>query len=312
MNPLLTRIAWRLLAGVGVLWGAATLTFVTINVTAGDTALAILGGPEALPTTAAIERVKQDYHLDKPLHVQYAHYLSRLARGDLGESYRLRIPVAHAIRQQLWPTVQLALIAGTLSIVVSIAVALFTAGRSPILTKFVSGAERIVSSIPGFVLGITLLLIFAFQLRWMPASGQRNWTSLVLPALTLALPLIAVLSQVLRRELEEVLEQPFITTARTRGLSEAGVRFRHALRHTLIPLVTLSGFIFANLLGGAVIAETLFARQGVGRLMVEATTNKDVPLVLGVTLLAAAIYVVVNLIVDLINAWIDPRVKTTG
>jgi peptide/nickel transport system permease protein len=119
---------------------------------------------------------------------------------------------------------------------------------------------------------------------------------------------MAVLTQVLRQELEDVLELPFISMARARGMSEAGVRLRHALPHALIPLVTLSGFIFASLLGGAVITETLFARQGIGRLMIEATTNKDIPLVLGITLLVALIYVLVNLVVDLLNSFLDPRV----
>ena len=185
----------------------------------------------------------------------------------------------------------------------------FEVHRAPWARGLASGGELLLSSMPSFVLGILLLLVFSFQLHWLPPTGSRGWKSLVLPILTLALPVAAVLAQVLRQELEEILEQPFIAMARARGLSEAGVRLGHALRHALTPLITLSGFVFAALLGGAVITENLFARQGIGRLMLNAVNDKDVPVVLGITLLAAAIYVLVNLAVDLLNALVDPRVS---
>jgi peptide/nickel transport system permease protein len=151
-------------------------------------------------------------------------------------------------------------------------------------------------------------MVLAFHLHLFPPSGAEGWKSIVLPTLTLALPIAAMLSQVLRQELEEVLEQPFIVMARARGMSEAGVRLRHALRHALVPLVTLSGFMFGSLVSATVIVETVFARPGVGELIAYATTNKDVPLVLGITLLAAVVYVAINLLVDLLNAIIDPRI----
>lgn len=301
------RIFWRLVASIGVLWGAATLTFVSLNVTGGDTALAILGGQNALPTPEVLARVRSEYGLDQPLSIQYLQYLGRLAQGDLGESYRLHIPVSRAIGQQLGATIQLSAWAALLAVSQAVVVAITTAKRARWIGALSSGSELVLLSMPTFVLGILLLLVFSFQLQLLPPAGTRGWQSLVLPTITLALPIGASLSQVLRQELEDILEQPFIVMARARGLSEAGVRLGHALRHALIPLVTLSGFIFATLLGGAVITETLFARQGVGRLMIEAATNKDVPLVLGITLLAAVIYVLVNLVVDVLNALIDPR-----
>lgn len=311
MSPLLRRIAGRFVAGLGVLWGAATATFLIINLTGGDTALAILGASEANPSPEILARIRADYHLDQPLFQQYLHYLGNLMRGDLGESYRLRIPVAQAIGQQLEPTVILAFWAALTAVVLSIGIALLTARRRPLVRRTADLAELVLSSMPGFVVGILLLIVFAFQLQWLPAFGNEGWLSLVLPVVTLATPMGAMLTQILRRELEEVLEQPFIITARSRGLSDAGVRLGHALRHALIPVVTLSGAFFGMLLGGAVIAETLFARQGVGRLVAEATTNKDVPLVLGVTVLSAATYVVINFIVDLFTAVIDPRIRNT-
>lgn len=301
------RIFWRLLASIGVLWGAATLTFVSLNVTGGDTALAILGGENALPTPEVLARVRSEYGLDQPLSVQYFQYIGRLAQGDLGESYRLHIPVSRAIGQQLGATIQLSVWAALLAVSQAIVLAITTAKRARWVGTLSSGSELVLLSMPTFVLGILLLLVFSFQLQLLPPAGTQGWQSLVLPTITLALPVGASLTQVLRQELEDILEQPFIVMARARGLSETGVRLGHALRHALIPLVTLSGFIFATLLGGAVITETLFARQGVGRLMIEAATNKDVPLVLGITLLAAVIYVLVNLVVDLLNALIDPR-----
>lgn len=305
------RILWRLLAGLGVLWGAATLTFIAINVTAGDTALAIVGGPDAMPTAEVLAQVRKEYGLDDPLLTQYGHYIGRLAQGDLGESYRLRIPVLKAVTQQLGATVQLALSAGVLSIVLSVLIALLTARRAPWIRSIVSGTELTITSAPSFVIGILLLLVFSFYFHWFPASGSQGWRALVLPTVALALPVVGVLTQVLRQELEDVLEQPFILTARARGMSDAGVRLRHALRHALVPLVTLSGFVFASLLGGAVVVEMLFARQGVGRLMLDAANTKDVPIVLGITLLAAFIYVIVNIVVDVLYSRIDPRVRAT-
>jgi peptide/nickel transport system permease protein len=301
------RISLRLLAGIGVLWGAATLTFLAVNFSGGDTALAILGGPDALPTPELLARVRAEYGLDQPLIMQYGDYLVRLAHGDLGESYRLRIPVLQAISEQIGATLQLSFSAALLAIVLALVCAILTANRSRWVRSAVSGSELVISSAPSFVIGILLLLVFSFHWHWLPPSGSSGWRSLILPSIALALPVAAVLTQLLRQSLEDTLEQPFIAMARARGVSETGVRLRHALRHALVPLVTLAGFIFASLLGGAVVIELLFARQGIGRLMLDATTNKDVPMVLGVTLLAATVYVVVNLAVDLINRWIDPR-----
>jgi len=304
---LLPTLLRRLRDGVVVLWAAATLTFIAVQQSAGDTALAILGGPDAMPTPAMLAQVRADYGLDEPLWVQYGHYLARLAQGDLGESYRLRIPVSQAIGEQVGATLALASTAALLAVLLALVSALLTANRGRRLRALVSGVELVLSSTPNFVIGTLLLLAFAFYFHVLPPSGSSGWRSLVLPTLALALPIAAVLAQVLRQSLEQVLEQPFITQARARGMSDTAVRLRHALRHALVPLVTLAGYVFASLLGGAVVLELLFGRQGIGRLMLEATGNKDVPLVLGVTLLAAAVYVLVNLLVDLLTQAIDPR-----
>ncbi|MBW6528338.1 ABC transporter permease [Sphingomonas sp. RHCKR7] len=302
-------ILWRLLAGVGVLWAAASITFVAMNVTGGDTAIAILGGPEALPTAEIVAQVRAEYGLDQPLPVQYARYIGRLATGDLGESYRLRVPVAGAIAEQAGATVRLALAAGALALLIAVVVASLTAGRETPARAAVSGAELVLTAMPTFVLGLLLLFLLSFQLRLLPVAGEGG-AALVLPVGTLALPLAATMAQVLRQELDAILEQPFILAARTRGLGEAAVRYGHALRHALVPLVTLFGHMFGFLLGGAIITETLFARQGIGRLMADATAATDIPMVVGITLLVAASYVIVNLVVDLLTAAIDPRGAT--
>jgi len=168
----------------------------------------------------------------------------------------------------------------------------------------------VLAATPTFVIGFALLIVFSFTLRLFPIGGNSGPSSVVLPALTLALSVVGTLSQVLRNELEEVLEQPFILTARTRGMRDASVRVLHALRHAVIPTVTMSGFLVAALLGGSVITETLFARQGLGTLLLNAVYAKDVPVVLGVVILSAGVYVVINLAVDIAYSLIDPRVVT--
>lgn len=311
MTPARPRLASFLLgrafSGAIVLWAAVTLTFLMMSLTSGDTAIAILGGPDAMPSAEQIAKVREEYGLDKPLVVQYADYIGRLLHGDLGQSYRLRIPVTDAIAEQFWPTVQLALWSGIVATALAILVAVATARRRRWIGQLASTIELVIVSIPSFVIGIGLLLAFAFYFRLLPVANAPGWRGLVLPVLTLSLPMAAMLSQVLRQELEDVLEQPFILTARARGLSDLGTRLRHALRHAMTPILTLSGFVIATLLAGAAVTESLFARPGIGRLMVDATTASDVPVVIGVTVVSALFFVIASLIVDLLGAIIDPR-----
>ena len=260
-----------------------------------------------MPSAELIAKVRAEYGLDQPLIVQYGQYLGRLAQGDLGDSYNLRKPVGQVIASKLGSTAQLSLSAAALAVLLAVVVAVLSANRAPWIRSLVSGTELVLSSAPSFVIGLILLLVFAFGWHLLPPSGSNGWRALILPSVALALPVAAVLSQVLRQSLEDILEQPFIAMARARGMSETGVRLKHALRHALVPLVTLAGFVFASLLGGAVVIELLFSRQGIGRLMLDAANTKDVPLLLGITLLAAGIYVVVNVLVDLINNLVDPR-----
>jgi len=303
------RILRKLLIGIGVLWGAVTLTFLAINTAGGDPALTILGGDDAAVTKAALDQVRIDYGLDKPILEQYFNYLGKIARGDFGESYRLHIPVTKAIGQQIGSTLQLAIPASIVTFVLAVVIALATARRAPWIRSLASNTELVLSSMPSFLIGIALLLLFSFAIPIFPASGSESWKSLILPSFAIALPVSSVLAQVLRNDIEEILELPFILTSRTRGMGDASVRILHALRHALIPLITLSGFIIAGLLGGTVVVETLFSRPGVGRLLSDSVSVKDVPIVLGVTTLSALVYVTVNVLVDISYAIVDPRIR---
>ncbi|MEV0615712.1 ABC transporter permease [Nonomuraea sp. NPDC050404] len=301
-------IGWRLLAGVGVLWGAATLTFLVVHFTPGDPAEAVVGGEGAAPTPEVLAQVRSEYGLDLPWYEQYAAHLWRIVHGDFGTSYRLHTPVTQAIGEQAAATAELALAAAVTGLLLAVVVALATAGRRR-WRGLASAVELVAASTPTFWLGIVLLTVFSFGLRLFPSSGGQGPASLVLPALCLALPIAGVLGHVLREALEEVLDEPFIVSARARGLGDTAVRLRHALRHALTTLVTMTGFWVGALLGGAVVTETLFTRQGIGRLLVSAVNAKDLPLVLGVVLLSALVYVLVNLVVDLLYLVIDPRLK---
>jgi peptide/nickel transport system permease protein len=308
--PILRRILLRLAVGIGVLWGAATLTFLAVYLIPGDTALLILGGPDARPTAETLAQVRSDYLLDQPFIVQYGSYLGNLLQGDLGQSYRLRLPVTEAIGQQIGATALLASSAVVLALPLTFAVAILSAQRANWIRSIVSGIEVVFAATPTFIIGFALLIVFSFTLHWFPIGGNQGLMALVLPALTLALAIFGTLSQVLRNELEDVLEQPFILTARSRGMRDLPVRIRHALRHAAIPVMTMSGFVVAALLGGSVVVETLFSRQGIGSLTLASVYNKDLPVIIGIVLLSAAVYVVVNLVIDLLYTLIDPKVVT--
>jgi peptide/nickel transport system permease protein len=308
---LLKRLGWRLAAGVGVMWGAATFAFITLHVTSGDIALTTVSANGSDPTEAVLQEVRRQYGLNLPLWRQYVDYLWKLLHGNLGQSYQQHIAVTRAIGMQIVPTLELAAAAAAVSVVLAVVVATLTANRRSWLRMLTTGTELVLASMPTFVVGLLLLIVFGLELDWLPISGQNGFSSLILPVVTLALPISAVLGQVLRSQLEEVLEQPFILTARARGMREMSVRVRHALRHASIQLVTMSGYVIGSLLGGAVIVESLFNRQGLGQLMLASTTDKDIPLVTGVILFAALAYVVVNILVDMAYTLIDPRVVTT-
>lgn len=294
---------------LGVLWGAATLTFLAQHLMPGDPAQTILGGAGSKPSPEQLAAVNAQYGFDRPVLVQYVDYLGGLVRGDLGTSYVLKQPVADIIGQQVGPTLVLTITALVASWGIAVVVTLLTAHRSRALAALGSGVEIFLAALPQYWLGIVLLVVFAFQLHLFPVVGDDGVAGLVLPALTLALPLAGFLGQVTRDEFSTAMEQPFAVSAHARGMSDWGVRWRHALRHAVLPGLSLSGWALGSLFSTAVIVEIVFVRPGLGRILVDAVSKQDMPVVVGVTLLVALVYVVANLLVDVAFVRVDPRLR---
>lgn len=302
------RLAKPFLRALGVLVGAETVTFAAYHLLPGDPAEVSLGVPN--PSAELVATTRHEMGLDRPLAVQYVVFLGRLLRGDLGTSYQLHEPVTRVLREQVWATVTLAVAALAIAFAVSVPLAVATAGRRPAMRGLSSGGELLLTSSPSFWIGILLLSLFSFRLGWFPVISGTSVRGLVLPAVTLAVSIIGVLTQVLRDGLERALDEPFTVSARARGTGETMVRLRHGLRHTLIPLLTVSGWILGALLGGTVVVETVFSRQGLGRIAATAITSRDLPTVTGVVLVSALVFCVLNLVIDVLYRVVDPRLRT--
>lgn len=299
----------RVLGAVVVLWAVATLIFFAVRLVPGDPAEAILGGPGSQAPAEALALVREQYGLDRPLLVQYLAQLGRLATGDLGSSYSLRVDVADLLRQQLPGTVVLA----SASLVVAWALALvgaWWASRSGrVAARVSSGLEVLASALPQFWLASVLVVVLSTGLGWFPPVSTGTVAGLVLPVVTLAVPVAGFLGQVTRDSLLEASAAPFALSARARGEGPGGLFLRHLLRHAALPGLALSGWAFGSLLSGAVVVESVFARPGLGRTLLQAVTLRDVPLVTGVALASALAYVVVVALGDLAERAVDPRTR---
>jgi len=307
MRPAGRWLLGRLPRAVIVLVGAATVTFVAFHLLPGDPARVSLGTPN--PTAQLVATTRHQMGLDRPLAQQYLVFVGRLARGDLGMSYQLHEPVAGVIGRGLWPTVELALAAFALAVVVAVPLAVATAGRRRASAALSWTVELVLISSPSFWIGILLLTLFSFDLRLFPVISGTSARGLVLPAVTLAASIVGVLTQILREGLERALDEPFTTSARARGSGETGVRLRHGLRHTLIPLLTTSGWILGALFTGSVVVETVFSRQGLGRVAAAAITGRDLPTVTGVVVVSALAFTVLNIALDAAYHLVDPRLR---
>ncbi|MGX6448829.1 ABC transporter permease [Patulibacter sp. S7RM1-6] len=306
------RAAAKLLGALVVLWAAATFTFAVQALLPGDRATLILNqetGQTVARSAAELAPINARFGFDDALPLQYWHYLSGLVRGDLGVSYQLKQPVTDLIGEQLGPTVALTVVSLVLAWAIALAVTVATARRGRVRSALASGFEVVTAALPHYWIGVILLVVFAVELRWFPVEGGTGLGGLVLPALTMAIPLAGFLGQVTRDEFERTLDQPFVLSARTRGMGDLGVRVRHALRHAVLPAITLSGWALGALVSAAVVVELVFSRAGVGQLLVTAANARDIPLVSGVVMLVAAVYVVANLLVDAAYVLIDPRLK---
>ncbi|MET0784388.1 MAG: ABC transporter permease [Leifsonia flava] len=309
MGSAVRRTLGRLAGALFVLWAVATLTFFAIHLVPGDPAQAILGGPGSQASQEALDRVRADYGLDQPLLVQYFAMLGRLVTGNLGDSYALRMPVAELIGGQLAGTVVLALLALLVAWVLAIGLALWSTGPGRVSRAVAQGVELTAASLPQFWLATVLIAVFSTALGWLPAVSTGTPTGLVLPVITLAVPLAGFLAQLMREHLLIALEQPFALSARARGESATGIRLRHALRHAALPGINLSGWAVGYLISGAVVVETIFARPGLGRTLLRAVELRDVPVVLGVVLLVALVYVVMTFVTDALSRVADPRLR---
>ncbi|GAA1479894.1 ABC transporter permease [Gordonia sinesedis] len=288
-----------------MLLAAITVAFLALRLAPGDPVTAIMGDASNPDLRAQVAR---DWGLDKPLAVQYFTYLGKLLHGDFGYSYVRGEPVADVLfGDQLLATATLAGAALLIAVVLAPLLAVATAGRRGVVSRLVSGGELVLASAPAFWVGLVLIAIFAFWLRVLPVTSGNGFQRLILPAVTLALPIAAVLAQVIREGIERALEQPFVLTARSRGVGDTAIRVRHGLRHSLIPAATLAGWAVSSLLTGTSVVEEVFGRAGIGRATVEAVSYQDLPVVLGVAILTATVFLTVSVAVDIAYLWIDPR-----
>ncbi len=305
----------RLLLLIPVMLLVATGVFLLLRLTPGDPAGVILG-PDA--TEERRLALRETLGLNDPLVVQYGRWLGKMAQGDLDRSLFLDQPVAEALLERAEPTLLLTFLALLVAVVLGIPTGIIAArSRGTWLDLSSMGVAMVGIAMPTFWLGLNLIFIFAVLLRWLPVAGyaplsEGLWESLrymILPAITLGVAQGALLARMTRSMMLEVLNQDYVRTARSKGLTEKGVVLRHALRNAFLPLMTVIGLSFAALMSGAVVTEQIFNIPGVGRLLIQAIGRRDFPLVQGAVLVIAAIYVLINLLVDLLYAVIDPRIR---
>lgn len=290
-----------------MLWAVATLTFFAMRLIPGDPALAILGGPGSQASPEALEQARREYGLDQSLFVQYGAMLGRTLTGDLGTSYSLKVPVADLLGAQLPGTLLLAVAALVIAWLFAVALALWSTGSGRIAASVAQSIELASAALPHFWLATVLIAVFSTTLGWFPPVSSGDLSGLILPVLTLAIPLAGFLAAIMRESMLTALAQPFVVSARARGESAVGVRARHTIRHAAIPGVALSGWALGSLLSGAVVVETIFARPGLGRTLLQAVTVRDVPVVTGVVLVVALVYVIMTVLSDVVSSLVDPR-----
>ena len=301
-------ISGRLVATIPVVFGVTLAVFSMLYLIPGDPVKMMLS--EFVTSPEQIARMRSQLHLNEPFAQQYGRFVANAARGNLGESIRDRRPVAREIMELFPSTVQLASTALVLSGVLGIALGVTAAIRQNSWADV--GAmmlARLGVSMPSFWLGLLLIFVFSLHLGLLPATGGGGLDHLVMPALALGAGAAAITAALTRSSMLEVLRMEYITTARAKGLAGASVVLRHGLANALIPIVTIFGLQAGQLLAGTVIIETVFGRPGIGRLLVNAILNKDFPLVQGIVLFVAVAYVFINLVVDVVYAAVDPRIR---
>ena len=303
----------RLIGGIFVLWATATVIFILQALTETNRAKSViqqLSGSSQNPSKADVSAFNHQFGLSESVIHQYFSWISGLAHGNLGISYFQHDAVTTIIGREIGATMVLTFTSLALAWIIAVTVTVLAAGRNNFFSRLGTGFQLVAASLPSYWVGTILLLVFALDLGWFPVEGATGVKGLVLPAITLALPVSGFMGQVIQDEFVAVLDQPFVMSARARGMSDFGVRTRHVLRHAILPALTLSGWAVGYLVSGAVLVESVFARPGIGTVLVNGANEGDVPVVSGVVVLSAAVYVLANIAVDAAYAFVDPRLKS--
>jgi peptide/nickel transport system permease protein len=309
------QILTRLILTVPVVWLVVSLVFLLIHLVPGDPILQMLGDSA---TPADVSALRHQYGLDQPLALQYLHYWEGVLHGNLGQSIRLHETVARLILARYPFTLALTLTSLAVALALALPAGIMAAlRRGRWLDQTLSVVSLFGLSVPGLVLGPMLILVFSIILGWLPVSGASSgggnhgieWQYLVLPSIAMGASLAAILTRMVRTAMLEELGQDYIRTARAKGLSEAAIVWRHALPNALVPIVTVVGLQFGALLAGAIVTETIFSWPGLGRLVVQAISNRDYALVQGCLLLIGLTYILVNLLTDVVYRWVNPRMR---
>ncbi len=308
-------LAQRLLATVVVMGVVGIAVFLLVHLSPGDPA-SVIAGDNASAEQIALIRAKLG--LDEPLYRQFLTWAFAVLRGDLGQSVFSNVPVAVLIGQRVWPTISLALVTMTFAVSLAVGIGVLAAWNvGTWIDRSVMIASVVAFSVPVFVVGYLLIYLFSLQLQWLPVQGYKPMSDgfwpwlrhLVLPATTLGLAYLALIARITRASMLDVLAEDYIRTARAKGVKTPPLLLKHALKNAGVPIVTVIGIGVALLIGGVVITETVFNIPGMGRLVVDAIAKRDYPIIQGVILVFSAVYVLINLVVDLTYAWLDPRIR---
>jgi ABC-type dipeptide/oligopeptide/nickel transport system permease component len=299
----------RLALSAMAMFGVITIVFVLLHAS-GDPAT-LLVSQDA--TQQDIDRIRQAYGLDQPLSVQYARFMARVVRGELGFSYRQGLPVGELLIERLQATCELALAGLAVAVLLGVPLGMIAAARHGSAADTAAMTVALLgTSVPSFWLGLLLIIIFGVQLGWLPVSGYGGFRHLLMPAVVLGGFYAAQISRLTRTSLLEVLAQDFVRTARAKGLAVRAVLLKHVLRNAALPVLTVLGLDFGRMLGGAVVVETIFAWPGMGRLAVQAVLGRDFPVVQGAAIMGAAVFLAVSLVIDLLYGWVDPRLRAAA
>ncbi|MEJ4047004.1 MULTISPECIES: ABC transporter permease [unclassified Erwinia] len=293
-----------------VLWVAFTVSFVLLQVLPGDAILIKFQNPDLGLSPAQIEEMRQSYGATTPLWQQYLHSLGNMLRGDFGFSVQAGVPVSELLAENFPATLRLALPGFVLATLLAVVIA-FSSSLTGLrwLRNALQSLPSLFISIPTFWLGIALIQVFSFQLRWIPVINPGEWVGLILPVITLAVPISAPLAQILIRSIDQVQTQPFVAVARAKGASQRRVLWHHVARNALLPVLTIAGLLLGELIAGALITETVFGLSGLGQLTQQAVNNQDVAVLQAIVMISATGFVLINLLVDVFSPLLDPRLK---